>query len=400
MSTPTATTTLACRFEPLDTWFFRESRPHGSVGSNELGSVFPPPVRTLLGALRTLIGDAWHIRHGGDWRSFDSNKALQALIGYGDDLGSLRVSGPFLSLDSQRLYPAPANLMVKEANGKPHYFLLDLGDAVHCDLGKVHLPCFPAQVPGLSELAGSKPAERCWLTTAGLQKVLEGRAPDAEQVIAQKQLFQEEHRLGIGRDNSRKSVQEGLLYQTRHLRFKHGVGIELHLRGLTDPGLLPATTAIRLGGEGRQAALRVSPSKSSALPAVELPAAANAFALYNLTPVPCAPGLPAGIPAGFTRTQRADGTDVWEGQLGGIGLRILGVACGRPLREGGWDMATHQARPVQSLLAPGSVCYVQCLDGHQPLTANALAPLADATGRGLYVAGRLPISSAFTAFKG
>ena len=50
---------LICRFTPLDTWFFRESRPHGSIGSSELGSVFPPPVRTLLGALRTLIGDTW-----------------------------------------------------------------------------------------------------------------------------------------------------------------------------------------------------------------------------------------------------------------------------------------------------------------------------------------------------
>ena len=47
--------------------------------------------------------------------------------------------------------------------------LLDLGAPVHCDIGRVHLPCFPARVAGLSELAGSKPAEQCWLTAAGLQ---------------------------------------------------------------------------------------------------------------------------------------------------------------------------------------------------------------------------------------
>ena len=29
------------RFEALDTWFFRESRPHGSVGAAELASLFP-----------------------------------------------------------------------------------------------------------------------------------------------------------------------------------------------------------------------------------------------------------------------------------------------------------------------------------------------------------------------
>lgn len=399
MNTTTATSTQVCRFEPLDTWFFRESRPHGSVGSSELGSVFPPPVRTLLGALRTLIGDAWYARHGDDWHNFGSNKALQAIIGYGDDLGSLHVSGPFLALDGKRLYPAPANLMVKEANGTPHYFLLDLGDPVHCDLGKVHLPCFPAQVPNVQELVGSKPAERCWLTADGLQKILQGQAPEASQIIEQKQLFQEENRLGIGRDNSRKSVQEGLLYQTRHLRLTQGVAIELRLHGLADAELLPTHTTIRLGGEGRQAALHVCQGQDSSIqPAVDLEDSPSAFALYNLTPVCCAPGLPAGIPKGFQRVQRSDGVDVWEGSLGGIDLRILGVACGRPLREGGWDMATHQARPVHSLLPPGSVLYVQA-QAAASLTLKtvqqALNTLTDATGRNLWIAGRLPTNSTF-----
>ena len=30
---------LICHFTPFDTWFFRESRPHGSVGASELGSI-------------------------------------------------------------------------------------------------------------------------------------------------------------------------------------------------------------------------------------------------------------------------------------------------------------------------------------------------------------------------
>ena len=84
---------LICHFEPLDTWFFREARPHGSVGNSELGSQFPPPVRTLLGALRTAIGDAWFARHGGDWRGLADDSALQAHIGLGDDLGPLRAVG-------------------------------------------------------------------------------------------------------------------------------------------------------------------------------------------------------------------------------------------------------------------------------------------------------------------
>lgn len=111
---------LTCHFEALDTWFFRESRPQGSIGASELGSVFPPPVNTLLGAVRTAIGDAFHQQHGTDWRQFAELNALQAIIGFADNLGPLRCEGPFLSLKGERLYPAPANLMRKD----DHYFCL------------------------------------------------------------------------------------------------------------------------------------------------------------------------------------------------------------------------------------------------------------------------------------
>ncbi|WP_407647963.1 type III-B CRISPR module-associated Cmr3 family protein [Endozoicomonas gorgoniicola] len=36
-------------FTPVDTWFFRESRPHGAAGADRLESLFPPPVRTVVG---------------------------------------------------------------------------------------------------------------------------------------------------------------------------------------------------------------------------------------------------------------------------------------------------------------------------------------------------------------
>lgn len=377
--------TLICHFEPLDTWFFREARPHGSVGNSELGSQFPPPVRTLLGALRTAIGDAWFARHGGDWGGLGSNAALQALIGLGDDLGPLRASGPFLRLDGQRLYPAPAHLMTKTHGGQLHHFLLGLGDVVHCDLGRVHLPAMPRQVAGLPELAGSQPASG-WVTHSGMERLLKGLPPLNHEVISPAQLWSEEPRLGIGRDNARRGVQEGLLYQTRHLRLRPGAALELHLAGLPDASLLPAQATLRLGGEGRQAALRVqqAPLKLPDGPAI---APRARFVLHHLTPSACAADLPVGIAPGFVRCQH-EGADCWEGELAGRPLRILAAACTRPLREGGWDLAQHQARPVQSLLAPGSVLYAQNLSGDS-LPSTAFAAAADASGRGLCLAGAL-----------
>lgn len=400
MSNNPGNTSVSIQFTPLDTWFFREARPHGSVGNSELGSVFPPPVRTLLGAIRTLIGDAWFARHSSgehkDWRSFANNLDLQALIGFGDDLGPLRVTGPFLQRSGQRLYPAPANLMVKEQGGKAHYFLLDLGTPVHCDLGRVHLACFPQKVPDLKETVGSKPADKHWLTQQAYNAVLAGQAPQAKDVLVASDLFTEEPRLGIGRDNRRGGVQEGLLYQTRHLRLQKDISVEIELHGITDLSLLPQKTVLRLGGEGRAAALNITASPPAKLPRAELGDKTRTFALYTLSPSLCQAGLPAGIPAGFVRGEH-DGYDCWEGKIAGQNLRVLAVACQRPLREGGWDLAQHQARPVQSLLAPGSVLYVQ---SDTPISANTVQAFnaqADASGRGLFVVGKLPQN---TTFKG
>ncbi len=384
--------TLICRFTPFDTWFFRESRPQGSIGSSELASVFPPPLRTLLGAVRTAIGDAWHARHGTDWRQFANLPELQALIGNADSLGSLRCRGPWLSKGGQRLYPAPATLMVKDGV----YFNLGLGDPVLCDLGHLHLPAFPARVAGLDNLAGAKPAGQCWLTASGWQAILAGQAPTGEQIVPASALFHDEPRLGIGRDNARSAVSQGLLYQTRHLRLHDDVAVELQLNGLPGEALgqleLPERQIIRLGGEGRQACLSLQRTPADAeLPPVKLPDS-GAQVLYTLTPMPCATDLPAGIPAGF-RPAKHDGIDVWEGEIACVGLRILSVACGRPLREGGWDMANHQSRPVQSLLPAGSALFVEALDG-KPASLLALHNQTcgpDAVlGRGQLLLGRLP----------
>ncbi|PJK08739.1 hypothetical protein CO610_04850 [Lysobacteraceae bacterium NML95-0200] len=380
---------LVCNFTPFDTWFFRESRPHGSIGSNELGSVFPPPVRTLAGALRTLIGDTWHQRNGSDWRSFNEQSPLAQIIGFGDDLGSLRLQGPFIALDEKRLYPAPANLMCKQQGDTKHYFLLELGAPMQCDLGRVRLPQFPSKVDGLEELAGSAPVENAWLTHAGMQAVLNGNAPEPGDVIESNQLFQQEPRLGIGRDNSSHFVKDGLLYQTRHLRLQPGVSVQLYLHGLQDASLLPERSVIRLGGEGRQAALQVSRQNQMELPQAKVTSKSCAV-LYALTPMPCADGLPAGIPQGFQAVKHNE-ADVWEGRLNGQSLRILAVACPRVLREGGWDLASHKARPVQSLLAPGSVLYVESTD-NSPLKIDKLTTAdadADATGRSQFLAGVL-----------
>lgn len=103
--------TQSWQFSAIDTLFFRESRPMESIGGSELGSVFPPPPRTLIGAIRTALGEAEQV----DWSKFEeqSDHFLRNLIGYADDLGSLSFDGVWVHYKGERLYPMPSNLIAQ-----------------------------------------------------------------------------------------------------------------------------------------------------------------------------------------------------------------------------------------------------------------------------------------------
>lgn len=346
-------------FQATDTLFFRESRPMESMG--ELQSVFPPPVRTLAGAVRSLIGTQQQI----DWREFHEakgNHPAVELIGYGDDLGKLSFQGAWLSHDSKRLYPAPLLLMKKE-NDLLRLQLAEKG--IWCDLGKnVRLPILP------KEAAGSKPLEDTWLTQTDLETVLRGSTPKYENFLKASQLFERESRVGIARNNSTRTVEPSLLYQTRHIRPCKDVTIELDASGL--PEDISRNNMIRLGGEGRSASLEIK-AKQAAFP--QAPTADNktqGLLLFLLTPLQITQTKGAWQPLpGFTCEER-EGLTVWTGTLHNIELELHGAVTGKALREGGWDMAKHQPRTVTSLIPAGSVFFCKAKNGNTSAAIEAL----------------------------
>lgn len=331
------TTATAWRFDPLDTWFFREARGFDTSGSHELSSLFPPPARTLAGAIRTLIGE----QQGVDWEQFaqDGEYAdLKGWIGAGDDLGALRLTGPYPLWQGERLYPAPLDLLAK---GKA-YRRLTPGAPVACDLGMVRLPALDTPLPG------AKPLEQAWLTGSDLRQVLNGQAPS--QVFRAGDLYAEESRLGIARDNRRRTTGiDGLLYQTRHLRAHDGLAIGAEVRGLPS-ALQPARGLTRFGGEGRTAAVTITPAPAPlTAPAPE----GQRLLLLLLTPADFGKDW---FPPGF-RPQQHDGLTVWCGDLHGISLILHSAVIGKAAREGGWDLLRQQSRPVKSLVPAGSVFF-------------------------------------------
>ncbi len=334
-----------------DTWFFRESRPHDAVGASELSSLFPPPIRTVAGALRTLIGDQLKI----NWQTLQSATQpdfnFVSELGDAQGLGELSLNGPWINFDDQRLYPAPLYLMKNEHELKR----LAPGSIVRCDLGSVRLPALPKDSKGFKNL------EQRWITAEGMRRCLEGHVP-TDKIYTSDDLFSHEARLGIARDNATRSVEDGKLYQTQHLRLKEKVSVGLLVKNLSSVAkdiLTQPNTLLRLGGEGRMAALKAQ-EQAQAFPFVNAKANAKVerFVLHFLTPADFEGAM---FPKDFEKTT-FDGATVWQGVINDIGLRIISAVVGKVHREGGWDMQKHQPSPVKSYIPAGSAWFCRAVD--------------------------------------
>lgn len=335
-------------FGALDTLFFKESRPMDSIGGAQLQSVFPPPARTLIGAVRTAIGGA----HDVDWAEFHKNAdhPLRTLMGHTNDLGQLSFKGPFLIQDDNRLFAAPL-VVLKEVvkDAKPVFTRLAPSTTLTvCDLGNVQLPKKQD-----STILGAKPLENTWLTAAGLQAVLAGNTPTASDLVPAQDLFDTEERLGIGRAHATRTTGDGLLYQTQHVRPKPNVEVGMHVQGLEQCPAVPAEGLMRLGAEGRIAHWRRNTGHTLPASPVQDKSKSNRIMLVLMTHAHFAKGW---LPDGFDELTLSSGQTVWEGDINGVSLRLLCAVVGKPVREGGWDLANQIPRPIQNLVPAGS-CY-------------------------------------------
>lgn len=348
--TACATDIMTFRLAAFDTWFFRESRPHDAVGASELASLFPPPVRTLAGAIRSYLGELIGI----DWKTLASDMPdfdFKTALGGPDDLGQLQLNGPWIVHNDKRLYPAPLYLMHKQTTDDTDIQRLHPGQPVRCDLGRVRLPQLPADLN-----KGYKTLEQRWLTSQGLAKCLNGETPSINDVIMPEMLFSHEARLGIARDNASRKVLDGKLYQTRHLRITDKVQIELDVQGLDKQLIeylnqhqIPHT--LRLGGEGRMASLEQRNNRET-LPFAK-PKMVDSFIIHFVTPADFNGNW---HPEDF-KVASLNGLTVWQGVVNGIELYIEAAVIGKVHREGGWDMKNHQPHPVKSYIPAGSAWF-------------------------------------------
>jgi CRISPR-associated protein Cmr3 len=392
-----------CHFNIIDSWFFRESRGLDAIGAGASSSLFPPPVSTLAGALRTSIGD----QLGVNWQAFAQQKSLPEhhhLLGTGSNLGALTLCGPFLqecepgTSKVSMLYPAPAGLFsattIEKGQSQTTLHRISIGASVQCDMGYLALPQLKPTSP-----AGSKPLQNTWITADGLQQWLSGKIPEASALRSLDDLICQDSRLGIGRNNATSTVTDGLLYQTQHVRFKTpNLAVYLQVSGMPkDVHDATEDHVVRLGGEGRQASMRVKQNVPSWQPPKAQVCPANGLVLMLTTAAQHAKDIMDQPLPGFEAVLNEAGQVThWLGEIQGVALKLISSVMPRMVRVGGWDQQQHQAKPLTSLLAPGTIYYCT-LENQGDSLADAIEAIngcqvgqGQASGYGQLVAGYWP----------
>lgn len=321
------------KFKALDSLFFRDGSPYnaGEGGQGQVAANFPPYMTTVQGAVRTALaaGQGWSPEMPGKWPEE---------LGTTEDLGKLTLRGPYLFKGEVVFFPAPLLYLQKKDGEEISCTFLVPGEEIECDLGIKRLP-----QPALP-LEGAKAPEGYWLTRSGLEKVLAGKAPVKEDMVNQEELWKTENRTGIELNRYTRTSQDSMIYFCVQVRPEKDVSLGVSVSGVPEDWHRQVPAAVRLGGEGRLAEIKVNNIETDILPPPTLYPEGGSI---NFTVVLITPGF------------YEDTRDVIENGPPGIPGKCISACIGRVQQVGGWDIANCCPRPLHPVIPAGSAWFYQ-----------------------------------------
>jgi len=365
--------------QPVDTQFYRSSLPFDAGTDGYADSdPFPRP-RTVYGAFRAL-GLA-RKKVSLDLRDAGEDFPFDPVWGDRRGPGDLFLRGPFLYRKSAHgsfwlLLSPPADLVVEKKGAEPkvhHCLPLEKKDLASCSDLPSSAGLFPAGFPeGKTVMA--KAAADCLLPSGDLPRAsnlagylcgrLTGKTKTAVLFSREEALILES-RVGVMRESGTHRAEEGMLYATRHCRFKGcpggeewGFWVELSRKDGSAPPL-DEDGVLKLGGEGRCAAFRAAGSDESLgidwtgslreAVAEAVAASGGRFKLYLLTP-----GLFGGAFHPFEEDEKGAFLDTGAGRA-----RLVSVALAGRVPVGGWDIQKRFPKPLEDAAPEGTVYFLR-----------------------------------------
>ncbi|MBK9462156.1 MAG: type III-B CRISPR module-associated protein Cmr3 [Sphingobacteriales bacterium] len=333
---------MELRIEPLDTLFFRDGKPFSMGEETWADSHLLPSPSVIYGMLRTAIATQNGI-------GFETINNQHKQLG----VETFRVNNIYYYTEENML-PMPLDLVEfnsdKEDNDK----------AMKCKVNALKLvPCTAiiskAKAPYITHFL--QPDEQAnsfddaLISTANLEEYLCGYL-DETQVLRTSRYIKSEAKIGIARQDSTKTADEGHLFRTDMKRYHYllkrtetQTEIKSLQIGVCLATTLPFSPLVRLGGEVKMVNLKVNPQNTPfKVDTQDVEFEGGRFKIYLSTPAIFTNGLP----------------DI-AGKLG-INATLIAACVGKPFAIGGFDMATNQAKPMYKTVVAGSVYYYQSQD--------------------------------------
>ena len=325
--------------EPIDTLFFRDSRPFEAGTDAFAESTQMPSPLAVYGA----IGSYLLRRKGADINAFLDGGNDSELGQYDSTLKDtpLKITGIFLSWDGITYLPAPANLIC--VNDSEYNLAMPRDGADF----KSDYDLRPLEIPK----GKCKPVDG-FLTLDDVNICRKGESVDSLKTLKPSEYSPGELRFGHRLDRAASVVEEGFLYAAMHLRFKDGIGDKNYTKlrllvSVSGVNGLDSEDVVLLGGEGRKA--RLTPADDGldfkddeVLSKIKQ---SGRFFVYLLTP--------AVFGEGWCPSK-------WPGEFGDASP--VAAAVRKPLYLSGWQRkgsAHGSPRPLRKAVPPGSVYFFE-----------------------------------------
>ncbi|MEJ5369570.1 MAG: type III-B CRISPR module-associated Cmr3 family protein [Bryobacteraceae bacterium] len=339
--------------EPVDVLFFRANKSFGDPGSYG-ESLVPPWPSVAAGALRSRI----LVDSGLDLARFAHALDPHPELGTPYEPGTFRLCALQLALRRtdgavEPLYPMPADLSA-ERDGERIVIRQSRPVALPAALRSSYpLPLHPV----LPQPVRGKPLSGAWLTPVGWKKYLRGEAPQTGDIVFSSSLWKPDPRVGIGLDAWSRSVSEGRLFTAEAVAFRqlvHGGNFDAGFFVAVDGATPPQDGMVRLGADGRAAAVHFLKNFSLPEPDYEAIARAGACRLILATPGIFSRGwLPEGV-------KEQNGEFLFD--LHGVRGRIAAAAVPRAAAVSGWDLAQEKPKAARRAAPAGSVWWLDRLE--------------------------------------
>ncbi len=313
--------------EAVDSWFFRDGTPFGEgiVVSTGIRGTFPPPVQTLQGAIRTglALANGWPIERPLDWPHD---------FGSPDGTGPVQFVGPFVvAASGEALWPVP-RIVWQDVPGERRTRLM-LSSSHITDLGVRRLP----RTRRGERLAGG------WVSADELFRLLADPWAVPDRIFLADDLYHAELHVGVQRQDRR--VKDGGLYVVHHARPLPGVRVGLVMRNCPAAVAVPERMMVRLGGEGRAAAVVATHTSADPWPARPELLSSEGVVRYFIT-LRTAAGVPSD------RRLAVEGPAAAPGH-------VVSASIGTSGRVGGYDLQARAPRPLRAALPAGTTWFME-----------------------------------------